>query len=58
MDEKPDETTIIEVSWTTWQRLNARKTPGESFEDVLSDVLDIVDSVESSNKESDTETEP
>lgn len=57
MGGKPDETTTIEVSWTSWQRRNARKTPEESFEDVLNDVLDIVDAGESLSKKSDTKTE-
>ena len=31
--------TTIEVSTDTWERLNRRKSPGESFDDVISGML-------------------
>lgn len=33
----------IRVTDDTWQRLHDRKEPGDSFDDVISDVLDTVD---------------
>jgi len=32
-------TTTVEVSINTWKGLNARKDPGESFDDVISELL-------------------
>lgn len=32
--------THIRVSQETWRELNVRKGPGDSFEDVISDLLD------------------
>lgn len=34
------DTTTIEISVENWQRLNGRKRPGESFNDVVSRLLD------------------
>lgn len=33
------ETTTITIEKTTWKRLNSRKEPGESFEDVVERLL-------------------
>lgn len=30
----------VKVSEETWRRLNARKAPGDSFEDVIQELLD------------------
>lgn len=32
--------TTIKVSESTWKRLNAKKSPGDTFEDVLQRLLD------------------
>ncbi len=32
--------TTIEVSGDTWTRLNRRKQPGQSFDDVIKEVLE------------------
>lgn len=36
----PDERTTINVSSDTWKRLLVRKSPGDTFDDVLTAVLD------------------
>lgn len=33
--------THIRVTEETWKRLNARKGPGDSFDDVINDLLDL-----------------
>lgn len=38
-DEFADEETRVRVSKETWRRLNARKEPGDSFDDVLDRLL-------------------
>jgi len=38
-DGFPDEETRVRVSKETWRRLNARKEPGDSFDDVLEELL-------------------
>lgn len=38
-DGFPDEETRVRVSKKTWRRLNARKEPGDSFDDVLDRLL-------------------
>lgn len=35
-----DDTTTIQVDVETYQQLNARKLPGDSFNDVISRMLD------------------
>jgi predicted CopG family antitoxin len=35
--------TTIEVSTDTWKQLNQMKEPGDSFDDVVSDLLDETD---------------
>lgn len=37
------EKTNVEVSVETWRRLQFRKDPGDSFDDVISDLLDEVE---------------
>jgi predicted CopG family antitoxin len=32
--------TNVRVKIETWQRLNSRKRPGDSFDDVITDLLD------------------
>lgn len=34
---------VIRVTDETWQRLNTRKTPGDTFDDVIMDLLDEVE---------------
>ncbi|SEQ00066.1 DUF7557 family protein [Natrinema salaciae] len=38
-----DETTTVTVSTDTWKRLTLRKDPGDSFDDVISELLDEVE---------------
>jgi len=33
-------TTTIEVSVDTWQRLNSQKRPGETFDDVIQELVE------------------
>lgn len=40
------ETTTIQVSVSTWQRLNALKLPGDDFDDVVRRLLDDHERVE------------
>lgn len=35
-----DDTTTVRVSPETWKRLNQRKGPGDSFDDIISQLLD------------------
>ena len=37
-------TTTIEVKNETWKELNAKKEPGESFDDVIQRVLELDES--------------
>ncbi|MEY7850277.1 hypothetical protein AB7C87_13880 [Natrarchaeobius sp. A-rgal3] len=41
-----DETTTVTVSKKTWKRLTMRKEPGDSFDDVISDLLDTAEELE------------
>lgn len=41
----PDDTTV-RISRDTWRRLNRRREPGDSFEDVIDRVLDTADQYE------------
>jgi len=34
-EEKEKETTLIQVTVETWEELNKRKRPGDSFDDVI-----------------------
>ncbi|ELY86884.1 hypothetical protein C485_08207 [Natrinema altunense JCM 12890] len=38
-----DETTTVTVSTETWKRLTLRKDPGDSFDDVITELLDEVE---------------
>lgn len=38
------ETTTVTVSHDTWKRLQMRKNPGDSFDDVISKLLDETES--------------
>jgi hypothetical protein len=38
--------TSVEVKHETWKRLTMRKEPGDTFDDVISDLLDIAEEVE------------
>ncbi|ELZ08190.1 antitoxin VapB family protein [Natrinema saccharevitans] len=38
-----DEKTTVTVSTETWKRLTMRKDPGDSFDDVITDLLDEVE---------------
>lgn len=43
--------TSIRISSETWKRLNARKTePGQSFDDVINNLLDTVEELEESEE--------
>jgi hypothetical protein len=48
------ETTTIQINVDVWQRLNSRKQPGDSFNDVLNRLLDSDDS---SHSEDSTHTD-
>lgn len=37
------DSTTIEVKTTTWRRLNRLKSPGQSFDEVVSDLLNSTD---------------
>lgn len=50
MERKTD--THIRVTEETWSRLNKRKKPGDSFDDVISRVLDEADAESSDDDES------
>lgn len=41
--------TTIRISRNTWRRLHNRKEPGDSFDDVLDDLLKKVDSTAAAN---------
>lgn len=41
-----DDTTTIEVKGRTWTRLNRRKCHGDSFDDVVTELLDQVEELE------------
>jgi len=41
--------TTIRISECTWRRLHRRKEPGDSFDDVLDDLLEEVDSTAAAN---------
>jgi predicted CopG family antitoxin len=38
--------TNVQVSTETWKRLHMRKGPGDSFDDVITDLLDLAEEVE------------
>jgi len=40
------DTTTIQVNSETWQRLNRRKGPGDTFDDVIQELLNEVDKEE------------
>jgi predicted CopG family antitoxin len=40
-----DDDTSIRIKVDTWERLRSRKGPGESFDDVINEVLDDVESL-------------
>lgn len=41
-----EDTTTVSVSTETWKRLHMRKGPGDSFDDVISELLDLAEEVE------------
>lgn len=41
-----EEDTSVRIKKDTWQRLNARKEPGKSFDDIISELLDQVEEAE------------
>lgn len=41
-----EDTTNIRISKDTWKELNARKEPGDSFDDVISRLLEEADAGE------------
>lgn len=45
-----DDITTVKVSKDTWRRLNIRKTPGDSFDDVIADLLEQVEAQEGNPK--------
>lgn len=47
------DTTTIEIEVEEWERLNKRKKPGDSFNDVLKRVLDSIETYESSDTTTD-----
>jgi len=52
-----DDTTTIEVSIETYQRLNSRKLPSESFDDVAWRVLEYADELEALQERYDMNSE-
>jgi len=44
-----DDVTTVKVKEETWKRLNARKTPGKSFDDIISELLDEVEESDEGN---------
>jgi predicted CopG family antitoxin len=54
-----EDTTAVNVDTRTWRRLNARKRPGESFDDVVDRLLEQnkndIDIEIASDSDSDTE---
>jgi predicted CopG family antitoxin len=44
------DTITVRVSEETWSRLNRRKGPGDSFDDVISEVLDIAEECDSEDE--------
>jgi hypothetical protein len=50
------ETTTIQIRVTTWQALNSRKTPDDSFDDVIQDLLQSVEDSEPSKDHETTAT--
>jgi predicted CopG family antitoxin len=44
-----DDVTTVKVKEETWKRLNARKTPGKSFDDIISELLDEVEEADEGN---------
>lgn len=46
-----EESTTIQVSINTWQRLSFRKEPGDSFDDVITELLDKVEDLEEKEEE-------
>jgi predicted CopG family antitoxin len=41
-----EDRTNVQVTTETWKRLHMRKEPGDSFDDVISELLDIAEEVE------------
>ena len=46
----PDDVTTVKVSTDTWKRLNRRKGPGDSFDDVIEQLLDLAEDIEGNPK--------
>jgi len=42
----PNDKTSIQVRNETWKRLTLRKEPGDTFDDVITDLLDKAEDVE------------
>ena len=49
MGETQEQSHPVKVSLETWQDLNSRKEPGDTFEDVIRDLLEENDAARSSN---------
>ena len=45
-----DDTVNIRIKRDTWQHLHNRKGPGDSFDDVIRDLIDQVEEVEEGNR--------
>jgi predicted CopG family antitoxin len=44
-----EDDTSIRIKNDTWQRLNARKAPGKSFDDIINEILDELEEGEEGN---------
>ena len=42
----PEETTMVTVSHDTWKQFHFRKGPGDSFDDVIQELLEIAEEYE------------
>lgn len=52
-----DDTTTMEVKDRTWTRLNRRKSHGDSFDDVVTELLDIAEEYEEEIEDNERDSE-
>lgn len=46
-----ESSTSVRINHSTWRRLHERKEPGESHDDVITDLLDQVENADDANAE-------
>lgn len=51
MADGEDQDKMVRVKQDTWERLFYRKGPGDSYDDVINDLLDIVEELEEDAEE-------